>query len=107
MASWTGNQTTFEDAWQLWEDVEHAEGATVSVRIHRPRQMQGGRTYPAQVSVTAVRREGKAEKERTCHCAIGGARGARTVPAAMVRALTELASRLEEARAQAVTQAGF
>lgn len=106
-AAWTGSQVTFEDAWQLWKEVEDATGARLECRVWPPRQGQGGLRVPPMVAITAVRREGKKDCERTANCQIGGARGARTVPAAMVRALTELAARLEAATEERVTQAAF
>lgn len=107
MAQWEGNQTTFADAWQLWEEVENATGASVAVFVHRPRAVQGGRTYHARVAVVGTRAEGGKTKDRCVYCEIGGARGARTVPAALVRALTELQARLEEASETATQLAAF
>lgn len=100
-------QVSFEDAWQLWSEVENATGASLVCRVWPPRQGQGGKRVPPMVAVTAVRREGQKDRERTAYCQIGGARGARTVPAAMVRALTELAARLEETTEERVKQAAF
>lgn len=102
-----GHQVTFADAWQYWKEVEDATGASVVVRLFPSREMQGGRSYPARLAATAARREGKAVKERTVYCEVGTARGARTVPAALIRALTQLATELAEATDQAVRQASF
>ena len=107
MATWEGNKVTFDDAWQLWAEVEDAEGAQLAVAVHRPRTLQSGGVYHARIAVTATRREGKADKVRTEYCQIGGARGARTVPAALVRALTALSARLAEVREEAAQQAAF
>jgi hypothetical protein len=107
VAGWEGNKVTFEDAWALWAEVESAEGTELVVRIHRPRTLQSGAVYHARIAVTASRTEGGKEKLRTEFCQIGGARGARTVPAALVRALTELAARLAEAREEVTQQAAF
>lgn len=107
MAGYNSHQVTFEDVWQLWEDIEHAEGAVLVVALHRPRALQNGGTYHARLSVTATRREGKTEKARTEYCQVGGARGARTVPAAFVRAASALAARLEEARKDVAEQSAF
>lgn len=107
MAAWEGNKVTFEDAWNLWAEVEDAEGTELVVRIHRPRTLQSGAVYHARITVTASRTESGKEKLRTEYCQIGGARGARTVPAALVRALTALAARLAEAREDVAEQAAF
>ena len=101
------HQVTFEDAWQLWAEVESATGARVEVAIARPRQGKGEFRTPAQLCVRATRLEKGREKSRAEWCQIGGTRGARTVPAALVRALSALAARLEEETDVAVQQAAF
>lgn len=100
-------QVSFDDAWQLWQEVEDATGARLECFVHRPRTLQGGTVYRARVALTATRREGAKDVQRSAYCEIGGARGARTVPAALVRALTELGARLEAATEGVAKQAAF
>lgn len=107
MASYAHHTPTFEDAWQLWEEVESGAGTSLEVRLWRPRALQGDQRYPAQVAVTIVRTKQGAAKPLTRYCPIGGARGARTVPAALIRALTELAAVLAEEAEDAAQRAAF
>lgn len=100
-------QLSFEDAWEYLQEVEIATGATLAIKLHQPRRLKGGELYRARVAITATRREGAKDIERTAFCEIGGARGARTVPAALVRAATELSARLEATTADRVKQAAF
>ena len=98
---------TFDDAWAQWADVEGYYGHEVQVRLWRPRTLKDGGRYAARLSVTVDRVKGGTVKPLTRFCEVGGTRGARTVPAALVRALGELMATLEEEADEAAAQAAF
>lgn len=106
MGTWNGG-VTFDDAWQMWADLEEVYGRQLEVKLTRPRRLASGQHYPALVFVTVDRVKGGVLKPLTRSCQIGGARGARTVPAALVRAMAELMHVIEEEHREAAAQASF
>lgn len=107
MASWQGNQTTYDDAWQLWHEVEQTYGCTLECTVWPPRLLGNNQPYPPMVAVKATVKGAEPGRTIGRNCPIGGARGARTMPAALVRALTELAAALEERQQTRAQQAAF
>lgn len=98
---------TFDDAWACWADFEAHWGLTLACKVWPPRLLASGTRLPASVAFTLERRRGGVLKPLTRHCQVGGARGARTVPAAIVRALAELSAVLEGEEEQAKQLAAF
>jgi len=103
---WTGPTTTFEDAWSLWYQVEEEYHCHVESSIWPPRKMRSGVLIRGRVSVAARWPDKPDSKPVSRMVDIGGTRGARTVPAALVRALSEIAQVLEE-RKDAAEQAAL
>lgn len=98
---------SWDDAWHLLHEVESGTGLTVSVRLWPPLTGKGGRAFVPQVALTVERTKGGVVKPLTRTCQIGGAAGARTYPAALVRALHELAEALEADQETARQLAAF
>lgn len=98
---------TWEEAWELLNDIELAASVTVDVRVWPPRQGKGGVWHLPRVAVTCERQKGGAPRPLTRICSVGGRGGARTYPAALVRALHELAAMLEEEARVSAAQAAF
>ena len=98
---------TFDDAWASWADFEAHWGLKIECKVWPPRLLASGTRVPASVALTVERRRSGVLKPLTRHCQVGGARGARTVPAALVRALAELSAVLEGEKAQAEQLAAF
>lgn len=107
MADLKHHSPTFEDAWQLWREVEGATGARVECAVHCPRTLQSGAVWHARVAVSITRYTGGKARCVAEYCQIGGTRGARTVPAALIRALTALQARVESEAEEVARQASF
>lgn len=98
---------SWEDAWQLLHEVESGAHIRVAVRLGPPRQGKNGKWFPPAVVVSIDETACVGHRPLARTCQVGGARGARTYPAALVRALHELAEALEERQETARQLAAF
>jgi hypothetical protein len=102
-----GSGVTWVEAWELHAEIERKFHIQVKVELAAPQPKRGGGFIPMCVDVRAVEWGVKGRSIAQRRCALGGASGARTAPAALHRALSELYWYLEQRDAEAAEQASF
>lgn len=107
LMSGTESGVSWDEVWQLGEEMEGRWRLQIEYRVHPARCLTGGKYYPARVGVTITRSLRDPGRQTTRYCELGGKGGARHVAAALHRALSELYWALEEEEGYAAEQATF
>lgn len=96
---------TWDDCWIALGELEERVACSAVVRLWRPVANAGSGWSQARVAVTISLPSKGPEKPRTRFGYLGGAKGAKTMPGALMRAIQELHWSLDDDEAAVASQA--